>query len=79
VLGLHCRDVKASGGNSDKDTVSEPVPKVAVTPAVSVVVTVPRVGMKVALLAPAATVTEAGTVRRELLSLSVTTVLLGAV
>jgi hypothetical protein len=68
--GLHCREAKASGV-ADGRIVSEAVcvllPSEAVITAVWVVVTVPAVAVKLAEAAPAATVTEAGTLRAVLL------------
>jgi hypothetical protein len=55
------------------------LPSVAVTTAVWVVVTAPAVAVKLALLAPLDTVTDAGTVRLALLLLKATAVLAGAV
>ena len=76
--GLHCREAKASGGNRVREAVWELLPSVAVTTTVCVPVTVPAVALKVALVAAAATLTDAGTVSRELLSPSATAVLAGA-
>ena len=56
----------------------ELLPSVAVMTAVCTAVTVPAVALKVALVAPAETVTDAGTFRFALLSLSATLVLEGA-
>jgi len=76
--GAHPSEATASGGSSEMDAVCELLPNVAVTTAVCTLVIVPAVAPNVALVAPLATVTEAGTDRLELLSLSVTAVVLGA-
>ena len=55
------------------------LPSVTVITAIWVVVTVPAAAVKLALLAPLDTVTDAGTVRLALLLLKVTVVLEGAV
>lgn len=55
------------------------LPRVAVITAVWVAVTVPAVAVKLALLAPLDTVTDAGKVRLALLLLKATAVLAGAV
>ena len=77
-VGLQLKEVKISPGNSVKEAVWALVPSAAVTTAVCVVLTVPAVAVKLAVLAPVATVTDVGTVRLELLSLMVTAVLAGA-
>lgn len=73
--GLHCREDKASGAE-DGRMVSEAVcallPRVAVMAAGWAVVTVPAVAAKLAEVAPAATVTEVGTVSAALLLESAT-------
>ena len=74
----HCSDERASGGARIREVVWELPPSRAVTTAVWMVLTVPAVALKVALVVAAATLTEAGTVSRELLSLSATAVLAGA-
>ena len=78
LVGLHCKETKASGGNSVREAVCELPFRLAVITAVCEVLMVPAVAVKVAVLAPLATVTEAGTVTFELLSLNVTLVLVGA-
>jgi len=78
VDGLHCKDANASGGSNVREAVLELLPKVAVTTAVCVLLIVPAVALKVALVAPLATVTDEGTVRLAALSLTVTAVLAGA-
>jgi hypothetical protein len=75
--GLHCREDKANGawdGRMVSEAVCALLPRVAVTTAVWVVVTAPAVAAKVAEVAPAATVTEAGTVSAVLLLESATAV-----
>jgi hypothetical protein len=74
LVGLHCRDESARDGASVREAVMEVLPSVAVTTAVCVLVTVPAVALKVALVAPAAILTEAGIESRELLSPSATAV-----
>ncbi|HTQ56836.1 MAG TPA: hypothetical protein VMI94_20355 [Bryobacteraceae bacterium] len=78
LVGLQASEVSARGGSSEMDAVCELLPNVAVTTAVCTLPIVPAVALNVLLVAPLATVTEAGTVRLALLSLSVTAVLLGA-
>jgi len=76
--GLHCNDVTATGGNKVTEVVSVPAPKLAVITTVCVVLMVPALAVNEALVAPAATVTEPGTLTRKLLSLRVIGVLDGA-
>ena len=78
VAGLHCKEARANGGSRVTEAVCEPLPNAAVTTAVCMLVIVPAVAVKLALVAPLATVAEAGTVRLEVLSLRVTVVLPGA-
>jgi len=78
LVGLHCKETKASGGSSVREAVCELVPSVAVITAVCVLLIVPAVALKVALVAPLATVTDDGSVRLVLLSLTVTAVLASA-
>ena len=77
VVGLHCRDTNAKGGNSVSEAVCELLPNVAVITAVWEVATVAAVAENEALLAPLVTVAEAGSVRLELLPLMVTAVFAG--
>ncbi len=73
--GLHCRDDKTSGaaeGRMVSEAVCALLPRVAVMAAGWAVVTVPAVAAKLAEVAPAATVTEVGTVSAVLLLESVT-------
>ena len=72
--GLHPREITVIGGSTVTEAVCELVPKVAVTTTDWVVATVPAVAVKVALVAPAATVTDAGSVSAELLSVNETVV-----
>ena len=76
--GLHCSDETASAGDKVREAVCELLPSVAVTTAVWVPGTAPAVALKVALVAAAATLTEAGTVSSGLLEPSATAVLAGA-
>jgi len=65
--GLHCREVRAIGEIKVKVVVRELLPIEPVITAVCVVVKVPAVAVKPAAVCPAATTTEAGTLRAELL------------
>ncbi|HTQ56834.1 MAG TPA: hypothetical protein VMI94_20345 [Bryobacteraceae bacterium] len=76
--GLHSTDDSAKGGSNVMEAVCELLPKVAVTMAVCVLPTVPAVTVNVDVVVPPATVTDCGTVRLVLLSLKVTSVVLGA-
>ena len=78
LVGVHATEVRANAGNRVREAVCELVPTAAVTTAVWLVLTVPAVAVKLAVLAPLAMVTDVGTVRLELLSLMVTAVLAGA-
>jgi len=73
VVALHANADTSTGAIRLKVAVWEALLSVAVTVALWVVVTVPAVAVKVAELAPAATVTEAGTVSNALLSQRATT------
>ena len=74
LVGLHDRPVTSMGATRLKVVVWEEPFRVAVTVALCVVVSVPTVAVKVAEVALAATVTDAGTVSDELLSDSATAV-----
>ena len=76
--GLHCRAARDSGGNRVREAVWELPLSVALTTAVWVVLTAAAVALNVAVADPAATVTDAGTVRLELLSPSPMAALVGA-
>ena len=78
LVGLQLRLDSASAANSVTVVACELLPSVAVTTAVSVFFIVSTVGVKVALVAPLATFTDGGTVRYELLALSITVVTPGA-
>ena len=67
VEGVHAKAVTSMGATRVRLAVWVELFKVAVTLAFWVVVKVPAVAVKVAEVAEAATVTEAGTVRAELL------------
>lgn len=69
-LGPHCREARARDGISVREAVCELLPSVAVTTAVWALAIVPAVAMKFALVEALDTVTDAGTVRLALLSLS---------
>ena len=75
VDGLHCREARANGSNRFSEVVWELEPSAAVTIAVCPAVTAAAAALKVAMEAPAGTVTDIGTARFELLSLSATAVL----
>ncbi len=62
VVGVHCTAVTVTVGDTVSEAVAEPPFSVAVTVAVWLEVTVAAVAVNVAVVAPAATVTEAGTV-----------------
>ena len=76
--GLHCREAKARGANRVREAVWELPLSVAVTTAVWVVLTAPAVALNLPEGDQAAIVTDAGTVRLELLSRRATVVLDGA-
>src|SRR4030095_11299990 len=81
VAGVHCNPVIVGGtatGATVTDAVFKPPFHVAVTVTVCFPAPVPPVAVKWAVAAPAATVTDAGTVRAVLLSDSVTRVPLAA-
>jgi hypothetical protein len=78
LVGLQARPETRVGATRIKVAVWEALLSVAVTVALWVVVTVPAVAVKLALLAPFDTVTEVGTLRLALLSLSATLMLDGA-
>jgi hypothetical protein len=67
-LGEHASEDTVVAALRDREAVCDEVPSVAVTVAVWLEVMVPAVAVKVALLTPAATVTEAGVVSEALLS-----------
>ncbi len=67
-VGLHVREESTAGMTRFRVEVAVLLPRVAVSTAVPLTVTVPAVAEKVAEVAPAATVTEAGVVSRVLLS-----------
>jgi hypothetical protein len=72
-VGLHARVETSTGASRLMVAVCEPLPRVAVTVAVWFLAMVPAVvALKVAVLAPAATVTDVGTVSEVLLLASVT-------
>ena len=75
LVGLHAKAETSVGATKLKVAVWEEPFRVAVTVALWDVVTAPAVAVKVALLAPLDTVTEAGTLRLALLSLSATLML----
>ena len=69
VVGVHCSEVRVAGGAARLiEAVWELLLRVAVTTAVWLSETVPAVARKVAVVLEAATVTETGTVRAEVLS-----------
>jgi hypothetical protein len=72
VDGVHCRADTVSTGVTDTDAVAELPFSVAVTVTACLAVTVPPAAVKVAIVEPAPTFTEAGTVRDELLAESAT-------
>jgi len=72
LVGLQARAVTNMGATRVKVAVWEALPKVAVTLALWLVSSIPAVAVKVAVVAPALTVTEAGMFRRALLSESET-------
>jgi len=78
LVELHTKEARANGGRSVREAVCELAPSAAVTTAVCVLLIVPAVALKVALVAPLATVADEGTVSTELLSLTAIAVLAGA-
>jgi hypothetical protein len=75
LVGLQARAETSVGATRVKVLISNVPFKVTVTLALWFVVRVPTVAMKLAELAPAGTVTDAGTVNRALLSDTATAVL----
>ena len=73
LVGLQAKAVTMVGATRVMVTLCEPVPSVAVTVADWLLAIVPVVALNVALVAAAATVTDAGTVNTVLVLVRVTT------
>ena len=74
VVGVQVTEASATGADKVNETVGEALPRVAVSTAVPFALMVPAVAVKLAEVAPATTVTVAGTLRAGLLLDSPTTV-----